>query len=248
MVNEMISNQTNNTATTRENPSEEIITQKTANGTCVIKMRAVPLPIEVTRLIDQSLELLKTIKEYESNYSTSSMVISDKAMLEIISFKKKLSDIFVENNWDPESVDRIWAFGPRNCGPNILFSRFNEYNKSVWPIKGETTVRNQNPSKYELFVNNFKNGFQLATLAGPLCDEPMMGVGFIVEDWIIDDSSCDNQSGGQLYGPLSGQIVATVKEACKKAFQSKPQRLMVAMYSCCIQVNSEVLGMFYSFF
>lgn len=40
-------------------------------------------------------------------------------------------------------------------------------------------------TKYE---NSFVNGFQIATLAGPLCEEPMMGVCFVVEDWTIDNS------------------------------------------------------------
>jgi len=40
-------------------------------------------------------------------------------------------------------------------------------------------------TKYE---NSFMNGFQIATLAGPLCEEPMMGVCFVVEDWTIDVS------------------------------------------------------------
>lgn len=40
-------------------------------------------------------------------------------------------------------------------------------------------------SKYE---NSFVNGFQIATVAGPLCEEPMMGVCFVVEDWTIDVS------------------------------------------------------------
>jgi ribosome assembly protein 1 len=34
--------------------------------------------------------------------------------------------------------------------------------------------------------SSFVNGFQLATLAGPLCEEPMMGVGFVVQHWTVD--------------------------------------------------------------
>jgi translation elongation factor EF-G len=45
------------------------------------------------------------------------------------------------------------------------------------------------------------------------------------------------------YGPLSGQIMSTVKEACRRAFQARPQRLAAAMYSCDIQVC--ILQFFY---
>jgi len=46
----------------------------------------------------------------------------------------------------------------------------------------------------------------------------------------------------QIYGPLSGQLISTSKEACRKAFQTQPQRLMAAMYTCTIQATAEVLG------
>jgi hypothetical protein len=39
------------------------------------------------------------------------------------------------------------------------------------------------------YDSSFVNGFQLATLAGPLCEEPIMGVCFIVEDWTLADKS-----------------------------------------------------------
>ena len=31
--------------------------------------------------------------------------------------------------------------------------------------------------------NSLVSGFQLATISGPMCEEPMMGVCFVVEDW-----------------------------------------------------------------
>ncbi|CAB4062498.1 RIA1 [Lepeophtheirus salmonis] len=89
----------------------------------------------------------------------------------------------------------------------------------------------------------FLNGFQLASSAGPLCDEPMRGVGFIVSEWSIN-SSKDMESSS--YGPLSGQIISTVKEGCKSAFQAQPQRLMAGMYTCDIMVKAEVLGKMYA--
>ena len=43
-------------------------------------------------------------------------------------------------------------------------------------------------------------------------------------------------------GAHSGQIISGVKEACRRAFQSQPQRMMCAMYSCNIQATAVVLG------
>lgn len=42
-------------------------------------------------------------------------------------------------------------------------------------------------SKLIEYDSSFINGFQLATLAGPLCEEPMMGVAYFIKDWTIDD-------------------------------------------------------------
>jgi len=40
-------------------------------------------------------------------------------------------------------------------------------------------------SVYFRYDNSIVNGFQLATLAGPLCEEPMMGVCFVLKKWEI---------------------------------------------------------------
>ncbi|KAG7253955.1 hypothetical protein CRUP_007356, partial [Coryphaenoides rupestris] len=43
------------------------------------------------------------------------------------------------------------------------------------------------------------------------------------------------------YGPVSGQLIAAMKEACRHAFQARPQRLMAAMYTCDIMSTADVL-------
>lgn len=48
------------------------------------------------------------------------------------------------------------------------------------------------------------------------------------------------------YGPMSGQVISTVKECCRKAFQAQPQRLMSPMFSCDIKVTTEALGKMYA--
>jgi ribosome assembly protein 1 len=97
------------------------------------------------------------------------------------------------------------------------------------------------------------NGFQLATLAGPLCEEPLFGVAFILEDLSImlnhpsiplsnGDDNNDGSNLQQQYGSLTGQIMSVVKDGCRRAFMNQPQRLMAAMYTCSIQVSGEVVG------
>ena len=95
---------------------------------------------------------------------------------------------------------------------------------------------------FKKYETSLENGFQLATLAGPLCEEPLMGCAFVLNDFKLDESDDSND----LYGPLSGQIVSIVKEGCRRAFQAHPQRLMAAMYSCDIAVKADVLGKMYA--
>ncbi|XP_049269416.1 elongation factor-like GTPase 1 isoform X5 [Rhipicephalus sanguineus] len=92
------------------------------------------------------------------------------------------------------------------------------------------------------YDHSFVSGFQLATLTGPLCQEPMMGVAFVVDQWDLDMSVEDPGT----YGPLSGQIISAVKEGCRRAFQAQPQRLLCAMYSCTIQATSDALRKMYA--
>ena len=131
--------------------------------------------------------------------------------------------------------------------------------------------------------NSVVSGFQLATISGPMCEEPMMGVCFVVENWQRevdsvrektvkggetdsvsknesendtvekgateadqDDSNDSKRTAGDIYGPLSGQLISAVKEGCRRAFMSQPMRLMAAMYSCEIQATSDVLGKVYA--
>jgi len=54
------------------------------------------------------------------------------------------------------------------------------------------------------------HGYQLATAAGPLCDEPMWGIAFEVEARLNVAEGEDNPGNVNLaeevYGPFSGQV------------------------------------------
>jgi ribosome assembly protein 1 len=89
---------------------------------------------------------------------------------------------------------------------------------------------------------SINSGFQQATQSGPLCNEPMMGVCFIVEK--VEFHITDETDSLQV-GLLSGQVISTMKDACRLAFLDWSSRLMLAMYSCQLQAPSEVLGKVY---
>lgn len=103
------------------------------------------------------------------------------------------------------------------------------------------------------------SGYQLATAAGPLCEEPMWGLAFIVEAYIFpvrsksSDSDYVEENGNKnsthlpdQYGPFSGQVMTAVKDACRSAILSKRPRLVEAMYFCEVSAPTEYLGPMYA--
>jgi ribosome assembly protein 1 len=88
-------------------------------------------------------------------------------------------------------------------------------------------------------------GFQIAVSSGPLCGEPMRGVGFIVEDLSFRAATAAAEAGNTL-GPISSQVISAAKEACRMSFEGSPVRLVEPMYLCEVQVQSDMLGKMYS--
>lgn len=84
-------------------------------------------------------------------------------------------------------------------------------------------------------------GFQLSTLAGPLCAEPVQGVCYIVENVEVHEI----EDARSKLGLIQGQVISAMKEACKQGFLDWSPRLFLAMYTCDIQASAEVLGRVY---
>ncbi|XP_066994936.2 elongation factor-like GTPase 1 [Anabrus simplex] len=249
MVNEVIQEQTNAPKKDGEvDSSSGMITISTSNKQSTIKIRAAPLPEEVTALLENNAELLKAWDRHLSAQQTAKEqcvdiktdIMTERSLKSVRNLQKQLKEAFSSagKEWE-DAVDHIWSVGPRHCGPNVLLNRTTDYIRpSMWEVGAG--VKSDPRSEYD---SSFISGFQLATLAGPLCEEPMMGVCFVVEEWSIasQPDSSEETGSSQPFGPFSGQIMSTVKDACRRAFQAQPQRLMAAMYSCSIQVNADML-------
>ncbi|XP_038222104.1 elongation factor-like GTPase 1 [Zerene cesonia] len=241
-----------------ENEQDPVITIYTNNKQSRIKIRARPLPNKITDLLEKSSDLLKAISQHiktlqgisnerlenkldnlQINGETKYQ-LSDRMLKLIETFITELQNIC--SNLGPEwkdVVNQIWSVGPRNCGQNLLLNQTDDYQTKF--LHHQKVILEDARFEYE---SSFVNGFQLATLAGPLCEEPMMGVAFCVEEWTLEKNETDDSTHS--FGPLSGQIMSAVKEGCRRAFQVQPQRLMAAMYSCDIVVDQKVLGKLYA--
>ena len=237
MVNEQL-NDDNRVVTSAEEKklkSGVVVELQTADKRCTLKLRALPLPTAVTKLLEENFDLFRALeKETTDSMASATAERAEEVRLELTSALK--DDPFLR-----EMVDQIWSFGPKKCGPNVLINnlpRFCEHH-SVWPSRSASRKTEKAPHQFE-YESSVVNGFQLATAAGPLCDEPLMGVAFILDECGLTSEESEEDSGvGGIgtFGPLSGQIVSAMKEGCKRAFQANPQRLMAAMYTCNIQVD-----------
>ncbi|KAL6112622.1 efl1 [Pungitius sinensis] len=268
--------------------SSGLVTLTTPNRLATVSVRAFPLPPEVTSLLERSTELIRTLEQINMSLREGrSLDVSPRTLEAIAGFKVQLESLLQGRKWR-DVVEHIWAFGPRRYGPNILLNSVQSYQRpSLWQCLAGGVKAGEAGAQAAVIRdldNSIVSGFQLATLSGPMCEEPLMGVCFSVEKWDIQSSfppqhqdpleedcilrgtsggrkgkgsgaeACEDgpigaglrpEAAADCYGPVSGQLIAAMKEACRHAFQAQPQRLMAAMYTCEIMTTADVLGRVY---
>merc|ERR1712200_130582 len=136
------------------------------------RIRAIPLPIDLTKLLQDRVQVLRALAD--------KACISTQALADVEELRKDMKT-FVGDRFEPLMVDRIVSFGPRRTGPNILVNLAEDLDAGTvfttrWGVTKDVDKRKE-------LISSLVNGFQLATFAGPLCEEPMMGLGFIIESW-----------------------------------------------------------------
>lgn len=161
------------------------------NKQCKIKLLALPLDEEIVKILDSNTDVLKAL-------SMSSVTpLSDRTKSTLNELKANLSKSFQNSVIDQlkssNSIDRLWSIGPKKCGNNILLNMTDFVHKPFWTAVNESY---KDPFGRNDFENSFLNGFQLSTLAGPLCEEPMHGVCFIVEEWTLNDADTSGIMSG----------------------------------------------------
>lgn len=259
--------------------SSDFIEKSTANERCVVRVRVMKLPAALTKVLEDSVDLLGDIvggKTLEAHGATGT-VLNENA---IEALKKRIMDAIDSDNpygstsemdrdrserykvlWQ-KVLTRIWALGPRQVGPNILLTPDLEAKDSddsvlirgspyISERLGFTEVSsNGDAAKQALYQeaetleSSVMSGFQLATAAGPLCEEPMWGLAFSVETYVSPSTGQENES--EQYGVFSGQVMTAVKDACKKALLKRNPRIVEGMYFCELNTPAEYLGPMYA--
>lgn len=85
-----------------------------------------------------------------------------------------------------------------------------------------------------LLADSVVSGFDLATQRGPMCEEPMSGVAFVIRDFQV--------SATAETATLSGLVIAAVQRCCRQAFEQTGRRLVEPVYRCWINGSGGCLG------
>uniref|UniRef100_A0A0K0DW40 Tr-type G domain-containing protein n=1 Tax=Strongyloides stercoralis TaxID=6248 RepID=A0A0K0DW40_STRER len=201
-------------------------------GMVTIKLRAVPLPVDVCNVIQKNKNLLKKLREKKideddvkfKNFYNDFKKICEESLPGYKGtwwFKKSKEDVL-------KIVDNIWCFGPPKAMSNLLINNIEndtDVKSSVW-----STLKTRGKWMDRIFTG----GFDLSMTSGPLANEPLQGVGIIVEEFYIKEEEVDSSIQGQLISAVKGTIQASLKK--------HPLRLVAAMYHCLIQTSPSVLG------
>ncbi|RZC57071.1 hypothetical protein C5167_004372 [Papaver somniferum] len=264
--------------------SSDCVEKTTPNGRCVVRVQVVKLPPALTKLLDESSDLLAEILDGKLGQRSNKLLAThteENSVLDespVKALKERMMDVVqdyvVSQELDKDNADkcrnvwlqllrRIWALGPRHNDDHSVLIRGSPLASQRLGFVDEKTCdedvafKKSVETSSSLFMeaeslkSSVLSGFQLATGAGPLCDEPMWGLAFIVEANVI---ALENQSSGsdvstQLadnYGIFTGQIMTAVKEACRTAVLQKKPRLVEAMYFCELNTPTEHLGSMYA--
>ncbi|KAF9489018.1 P-loop containing nucleoside triphosphate hydrolase protein [Pleurotus eryngii] len=163
--------------------------------------------------------------------------------------------------------ERIWAFGPRRTGGCVLTD--GRKGSHPYSIRNQAEGRKTASTEDELsklledLENHIETGFQLATLQGPLCAEPVEGVMFCLEKLEISTEDISQEIGTtrsherltdsrhptleqNRMAQVTGSLISAVRDACRNGLLDWSPRLMLAMYSCDIQASTDVLGKVYA--
>lgn len=197
------------------------VTIKGRNNFFNIKMIALPLPSNVIESLEKNKDQLKDFIEKPDKYSCNNSLRRD-----LVSVKNTVLGEMRSSLFKIVAEDEFWSLGPKKLSTCILVNKSQFKHLKFW--SSEVADRD------EKFNRAIINGFQAAIEAGPLFNESMHGVCFVILELNITEETSKIEH--------LGNIITIVKEACLMSFQKQEQRLVSPMYSLNIIVNTNVLG------
>ena len=158
-----------------------------------ISIEAIPLPSTVTSLIDSHDKLLQALDHHlaqsiggrTTKYDRQTS-LNEQSLEKLNTLRQQIEDLLSESEQLKSLASKIWSFGPRKYGPNLLINGVEGYHRpTIWDML-DTSSESLGLRDFD---SSIVNGFQLATLTGPMCDEPMRGVAFVVRAWDVSHAT-----------------------------------------------------------
>lgn len=219
-------------------------------------VRTVPVPEDIKKYLSDHAEQIQAYVEdnggIAKNNSGVAVLTGEVETGEKAKAQKKLLDeltpLFAKagEEWKGREKD-ILAFGPRRVGPNLLINQLGyDFSRNRNSHNTDAAEESNGGITVQDLAESILTGFQIATNGGPLCSEPMFGMAFFLQEIeILDNCQEAGGSGGEGRSKMavsSGQVITSMRDACRLGFLEWSPRLMLAMYSCDIQTT----GMSYS--
>ncbi|KAJ1605608.1 elongation factor-like protein [Cryptosporidium canis] len=116
---------------------------------------------------------------------------------------------------------------------------------------------------YRKAINGIITGYEMASTSGPLCEEPIRGVNFVLNELVLEGLSVEEQAvDAEASSPdldsgltdiqksislISNQLTSTAKELCRRSFLQRGNVRIYEIYlSLVIYCEQSVLGKVYS--
>lgn len=234
----------NEAAQAREQQAEKLIIKSetgargtisaiTPNRHVRLVVRTVPIPEELKKYLLEHAEQIQTY--VETTLGLKDLTAFEEQEKIKIKVAHDLATLFAKAGEDWKGKDKdILAFGPRRVGPNLLINNLGvDFQRRSSNEDSSLTIQD--------LAESVQTGFQIATNSGPLCGEPMQGMAFFVQEVEIleDAQSSESSDGRSKMAVSSGQLITTMRDACRLGFLEWSPRLMLAMYSCDIQTTGK---------
>jgi len=195
--------------------------------------------------------LVNHVHSLSSNFKSLSKSISS-ARIDSRSFDNNsvrtissLSSISTTTSISTGNADgKILSMVSNNQNAEIVHSESNMSTASARVNEENKSELSYLETMFEKYEKSIVSGFQVATSSGTLCNEPMMAVCFYLEE-IDFKNGADSLESDRTFGPLSGQIISMVKDACLESFDKSSRRLMEAMLKCEVVVSQQCIGKVY---
>ncbi|ELP93278.1 elongation factor, putative [Entamoeba invadens IP1] len=190
-----------------KSPSVEI---GTLSGNVTFKMTNFGLKDTNVVLVDGFLDQLRSMSDEENE---NKIVICGK-----------IAKIIEEEN----IKGKIIAFGPGKIGNNILVNK-TPIDFGEWP----NVVTCETEKRVATVYDGMISAFEEVTRKGPMCDEEMEGVVFVLERLVFADSET----------PITtNEVKEAITTAMIESFEKGKRRMKEPVYYCEVRAPSEVVG------